>query len=521
MSLWIREQIKRALPEARIVPLGDDGLSPGGEPDPENLPPPPPVTGVSIDTRTLVKGDLFVAIRGENADGHMYIPQALENGASAIIAERSAFACGGDRKIPVDFDDITETADLILVGDSLAALQDLARYRRGELSGIVIGVTGSSGKTTTRDMIYSLAQRVLGVDSVFSSTGNLNNHIGLPLCMARAPLNRELYIFEMGMNHAGEISFLSKIARPHLSIITSISEAHIEFFDDIDGIAKAKLEILDGMGINAGNTSGHLLFPAGNPGEDIARIMAMEKNIDFHLFSIVESGSATDSASYSGEDLRLDESGLRFVMHHPDGFTLDVSAGHYFNPVMASNLLGSIAILDQAGLSSRDLVSAVMEIRPLTPRRFQLHRLRFQNQPFVMVDDSYNANRDSFRRALEGLRQILPEGRLLLFAGEMAELGDEYSDEAHRDVGEYAARLHFDGVISCGSEHARILVDSYLKHKLDGLSAVYPSVDGLLDSVGLHILNENGQPYDGILIKGSRSARMDKVCDLIKELCHA
>jgi len=197
-------------------------------------PPPLPVAGWSVDTRTQNPGDVYFALRGPNHDGHKFLSAAIEKGASAVVVER------WDGLPPVNPGD----ARTLLVPDTERALQDLALWARQKWGGPVIGVTGSAGKTTTKDAIAHLLETELPVGKTI---GNFNNHVGVPLSLLRLPDGCRAAVIEMGMNHAGEIRRLAEIARPNIGVVTNVGYAHVEFFDSIEGIAAAKRELIEGL----------------------------------------------------------------------------------------------------------------------------------------------------------------------------------------------------------------------------------------------------------------------------------
>src|SRR5215472_10890918 len=196
----------------------------------QDSPRPIKLAGWSVDTRTQNAGDVYFALRGPNFDGHEFVPAAIERGASAVVVDHG----------------IGQVADteILQVPDTLRALQDLARWARGQWGGTVVGVTGSAGKTTTKDAIAHL----LGSEMPVGRTiGNLNNHVGVPLSILRLPDNARVAVLEMGMNHAGEIGALAAIARPEIGVVTNVGYAHAENFDSIEGIAAAKRELIDAL----------------------------------------------------------------------------------------------------------------------------------------------------------------------------------------------------------------------------------------------------------------------------------
>ncbi|MEQ9363814.1 MAG: UDP-N-acetylmuramoyl-tripeptide--D-alanyl-D-alanine ligase [Leptospirales bacterium] len=508
--------------------------------------------GVSIDSRTLRPGEIFVCVRGERTDGHAYIPRALAAGAAAVVVEEQA-ALVQDLGLPHP----TEPVAVFLVEDGLVALQELARFHRDRMTGRVFGITGSNGKTSAKEMLAGLLARLprptapeessevigevagesggsaseavagrvaeilIGAENVAATHGNLNNHFGVPLTLLAMPAEIPYAVIEMGMNHPGEIELLSRIARPHHALITSIAPVHIENFSDLDGIARAKLEIL--AGLDAGGT---LMYPADAHGRALAEEATRESGARLSLFSV-------EGAEAPGAE------GLRFAWRGRP-----VHAPAYHNPVMASNLTGVLELLVAEGFAPDPLAAAVARIAPRTGRRFEIiekprspvgRAAAAILEPQLLVDDSYNANPTSFVRAVEALRTLLPGGRLACFAGEMGELGPGYGPEGHREVGAALARQGYEFVGVCGGKNAEALKDTFVETATDegrpdsstsgsGASArseaiqaiaggtVQELIAALQDGDGLDGL----AGYDGVLIKGSRSARMDVLADALR-----
>ncbi|MBL8019795.1 MAG: UDP-N-acetylmuramoyl-tripeptide--D-alanyl-D-alanine ligase [Leptospirales bacterium] len=430
--------------------------------------------GVSTDSRTLAPGNVFVCLSGDSFDGHAYAAAACEKGATSIIASRSR-AAELVESLPKD-------VNLWLVDDTLQGLSRMASHARDTLKCPVLGVAGSNGKTSTKDMLAGIAKRVF--KNSYATSGNLNNHIGLPLTLTNIPVNAQMVILEMGMNHTGELAALSKIARPHHAIVTSVALEHAEFFSSIEDIARAELEIVTGM-----QGGGLLLYHADSPCTEIAVKVAKEHSLRLKLFKC--------------EDVKVQSSGIEFdfngkVINNPN----------YFSRVMAENLLGAILLLEAAGVPAEDLARAAAFARPQARRRFEVFRMQRGNNEILLIDDSYNANEASFVAAIRAMREILPQGRLALCAGEMAELG-AIGPDAHRSVGKAAAQMGFSAVFASGTSDAQILLDGYRAHSKEGKTILASEPSKLLEGL-------NPFEFDGILVKGSRRARMDLVSDALK-----
>ncbi len=445
--------------------------------------------GASIDSRTLQSGQLFVCLRGENTDGHRFVADAAARGAGAILIEEQALLSGA-----VDLPPPEDPCVFFSVESGEAALQDLARFHRARLSIPVFGVTGSNGKTSTKELLQGLLNAT-ALAPAFATVGNLNNHLGVPLSILSIDDRYRSAVIEMGMNHAGEIAALTGIARPH----HAIGPAHIERFADIDGIGEAKLEILQGM-----SAGGCLAYHAGSRGVERARTLCARTGTRLLLFDL-DQVAATGDGSATATDLRLGLDGLIFRWAE-----LDRVVAAFAHAAMAQNLIGAMALLHAAGLDADTLVQAAEQVRVQSARRFEMIRLPRPGRPEqLLVDDCYNANPASFISALQSLRRLLPEGNLAVFAGEMGEQG-AFGPEGHRQVGAAAGELGYalcaiaggslsDHIARGFAQEARLIrvPDSA------ALAALLPSLN-LVD-------------FDGILVKGSRSARMELVSDPLRK----
>jgi UDP-N-acetylmuramoyl-tripeptide--D-alanyl-D-alanine ligase len=427
-------------------------------------------TGVSTDTRTLKPGDLFFCLSGENFDAHDFVETAAEKNAAAVVVRSDRAAL-----LP------RISCAVIAVEDPLLAMNALAREVRSSLRVPVLAVCGSNGKTSTKDMAYGMASKMV---RAYATEGNLNNHIGLPLTLLRVPPDAQIVILELGMNHPGELGALARIARPHHAIVTSIADEHAEFFPTLLDTARAEMEITEGM-----EPGGIVFFHADAPCRNAAEEACEERRLTLKLFR--------------ANDVRADLAGIHLKLHDRE-----VINPAYLSPVMAENLAGAFELLAAAGLDPRRLAEAAGEVEPRAGRRFQVFRKKSGAREILLVDDSYNANEASFVAAIEAMRQVLPSGKIALFAGEMAELG-ERSAAAHQAVGQAAAKNRMQAVYVSGTQDARILLDAYLEGFKDGLAVWKPGPVELLSGF-------SADEYDGILVKGSRRAGMDQVSDQLK-----
>jgi UDP-N-acetylmuramoyl-tripeptide--D-alanyl-D-alanine ligase len=410
-------------------------------------------TGYSVDTRTLQPGDLFFALRGESFDGNNYIEQALAKGAAAVIAERSA------------------PGPVLTVPDSLQALQQLAAWARDRWTGDVIGVTGSAGKTSTKDVIASLLSVKFRVGK---TVGNFNNHVGLPLSILRLPKDAQVAVLELGMNHAGEIRDLARIARPRIGVVTNVGYAHIEFFESIEGIAAAKRELIEAL-----------------PPDGVAIL-----NIDDPLVAAFPAPKAKTYGLNPGADFRAE--GVQFLRDRTRfqvrGVPFDTQL---LGPHSVRNILAGIAVAGEYGLPLNDLQEPVSQLQPGAMRgeRTCYHGI-------YLLNDCYNSNPDAAKSMVDVLRDT-PAARRIAVLGEMRELG-RWSGILHRDVGSYVATSGIDVLVGIRGA-AKEMVDAAIAAGLPA-NAAYFFEDPAEAGERLRSIAREG---DAILFKGSRGTHVE------------
>ncbi len=425
------------------------------------------VTTACTDSRALKAGDLFVALRGEKFDAHTFVAEAARRGAAGALVEEFPL------ELPAGF-------AVILVPNTLQALQQLAGNYRRTLPLQVIGLTGSNGKTSTKD----LTAAVLGENfQVTKTEGNLNNHIGLPLTLLRARASDQVGVFEMGMNHPGEIAPLAALAQPEVAIITNIGMAHIEFMGSREVIAQEK-----GMLAEVLPPSGTLILSAH---DDFAEAIGARTKADVVLAGI-------GKGEVFATDLQAQASGTKFVLH-ADGRTaeaeLAVPGEH-----MVRNAVLAVAAGRVFGLSLEEAAAGLAKLR-LTKGRLEQKVIR----GIQVLDDTYNANPDSVAAALRTLASMPAVGRRIAVLGRMGELGVE-AEHGHRLVGEVAAQAHLDGVIGVGEE-TQWITDAAWR---GGVEKVV-HVDSTEEAT--KVLRDLVKAGDLVLIKGSRSARMERIVE--------
>lgn len=426
------------------------------------------VSRVSTDSRTLQPGDLFVPLRGENFDGHKFVEQAGERGAVGAMVEANWKGA------------VPKTFALIRVPDTLAGYQKLAANYRGSLPLKVIVITGSNGKTSTKDFLAATLSRRFRVTK---TEGNFNNHVGLPQTILAAGSHDEIAVWEIGMNHPGEIAALTNIAAPDAAIITNIGVAHIEFMGSREAIAAEKGALAEAVGadgtviLNADDQ-----FSQGIAGRTKAKV----------VFAGIENGSVR------AIEVTQSPTGCEFTVlegAHRCRAQLPVPGIH-----MVQNAILAVAAGRAFGLSLEDCAAGLASA-PLTKARLQIREIN----GIQFIDDSYNANPDSMKAALRTLVELDADGRRVAVLGEMSELGEE-SERGHREVGEAAAAFGIDELIAVGATGAAMARAA----RKAGLEKSV-SVDGAEDAAGL--LEQTASPGDLILVKGSRSARMEQVLE--------
>lgn len=439
-------------------------------------------TGVSIDSRTLSRGDLFVAIQGPNFDGHAFVADALSKGAAAAVVSRRP-------------DNVAADAPLLLVADPFKALQDLARAARERSRARIVAVTGSVGKTSTKEALrFVLAAQGL----THATEGSLNNHWGVPLSLARMPREAAYGVFELGMNHAGEISPLSKMVRPHVALITTIEAVHLEFFDSVDEIAAAKAEIFDGVvdgGVAVLNQDnghfGYLVRQALARG--VARVLGFG----------AAPGAWARLVSY-----RQIEGGSQVmaeVAGRPVSYQLGAPGRH-----VAGNSLAVLAAVSQLGASVASAARLLSELTPPKGRGAR-HEIALDagtpGSRFTLIDESYNASPPAMRAAFAVLAAMEPGsgGRRIAILGDMLELGTE-SSVIHAKLAQDLVEAGIDLVCTAGADMAH-LSEALPRDMRAGHTA---RAEELLPLVRKLI-----RPGDVVVVKGSHGSRMGLIVEAL------
>jgi UDP-N-acetylmuramoyl-tripeptide--D-alanyl-D-alanine ligase len=422
------------------------------------------VTKVVTDSRSIRAGEFFVALSGDQFDGHAFLPAVKSAAAAGALVNRVDPELNGFTQIEVP--------------ETLAALQRLARAYRDQLRLKAIAVTGSSGKTSTKEMIASvLGERF----SVIKTIGNYNNHIGLPLTVLAGSSADDFGVFEMGMNHAGELAPLCAIARPDAAVITNIGMAHIGYLETREAIAAEKAIVAESIPAEG--------FVVLNANDDFTDWIAARCKA-----RVVRAGFGRGEVM--AQNLNESVKGATFTLEHRGRSTqvsLPVHGEH-----MAANACLAAAVGLESGLTLRECAAG------LAKATIPGNRLKIQHLgPLVVINDAYNANPDSMVAALKTAMQLDVAGRRVAALGRMGELGKE-SEAAHRRVGKAVAEFEFDYLVTVGDE-ARLIADAAQSAGLKSTERAdthQQAIDALLDYL---------EPGDLLLVKGSLSSAMDRV----------
>ena len=438
-----------------------------------------PVSGISIDTREIMPGDLFIALKGHNGDGHDFIESALQQGAAGALAHREGIsALARSRVIQVD--------------DTFRALHDLGAGARARSNARTIAVTGSVGKTSVKAMLHE-AFSFFG--KTHSASASLNNHWGVPLSLARMPPDSAYAVFEIGMNHAGEITPLSKLVSPHIAIITTVAAAHIQHFDSVEAIALAKAEIFQGM-----DADGMAILPRDNEFFPILLAEARTQGIR----TIITFGTHKDAdvrlVSYNDNMLEVQFGDVRKT------FALGIAGRH-----QALNVLSVLASLHAAGLDWTQSLGVFEKMSPVAGRgncrRFQLSG---QNGTVTAIDETHNASPVAVEAALSVLSGINGTGRRVIVLGDMLELGEK-SEALHAGLAPFVMAARPDAVYLCGKMMAHLaasLPPGICFHYTDSQELTDALLPGLQDG-------------DMLLVKGSRGSKMKRVIDALEQMAQS
>lgn len=434
--------------------------------------------GVSSDSREIGEGELFIPLRGPNFDGHRFIGEALKKGAAGALSEKEEEIAGPS--FPDKF--------LIRVPDTLRALGELARFWRRRQTARVIAITGSNGKTTTKEMTAQILARRF---RILKNEGNLNNLIGLPLSLLRLSEEDEVAVLEMGMNAPGEIRRLKEIADPQISLITNIGRAHLEFLGDLEGVARAKGELWEGLREDD--------WIAVNVDDERVVNLAASARCRKVSFGI------RNPAEIQGGEIRAEAGkGIGFTLRTANQerkVNLCVFGRHnIYNALAAASLAGAM------GVEGSEIAAGLETFQPVYGRGKPVSL----SGGIHVLDDSYNSNPDSLEAALAAFAEMKGEGRGIVVLGDMLEIGP-LSKEFHERVGRLAGGMRFAHLFVFGEAARHLAVGA----KTSGMEAGRIHFAADMEEL-LQTLEKTLVPEDWILIKGSRRMRMERVIEGIK-----
>ena len=431
----------------------------------------------SKDTREIKKDDVYIGIKGENFDGNTLYEKALENGAKVCILENV--------EIPEHINKIYKDRTIIKVKDTIKALQQIATYKRELYNIPVIAVTGSVGKTSTKDILASVISKKY---KVLKTQGNLNNHIGLPLTILKLK-DHTAMVVEMGMNSLGEISVLSNIAKPTISVITNVGTAHIGKLGSRQNILKAKLEILDGM-----SKDGTLVI--NNDNDMLNSWNKHNKTYNVATFGI------NNNSDVMAKDIKFNENSSNFLAQTKNeklNIIVPIGGEHF-----VYNALCAIVVGELLNINNEDILKGIEEFE-LTKNRMEL--LKNKNN-VTIINDCYNANYDSMKASLEYLSKVNSQRKIAVL-GDMLELGN-YAKELHEKVGEEVAKNKIDILVTVGKE-AKNILNKAVSMGLDKENAYSFETN----EQAIELLNKVLKSGDIVLVKASNGMHFNKIIESI------
>jgi UDP-N-acetylmuramoyl-tripeptide--D-alanyl-D-alanine ligase len=430
-------------------------------------------SSVVIDGRTPIPGALFVALKGENFDGHQFVAQAVKSGATGV--------CISDEAIPPE---MPSNVCVLRVRDTLLALQQMAVAARVRFNGKVIAITGSNGKTTTKQLTASVLSAHFGDEAVLATDGNFNNHIGVPLTLLRLRPQHRVAVIEMGMNHFQELALLTRIAKPDVAVVTNAGPAHLEGVGSLMGVAKAKGEIFESMSLSG--------------------IAVINRDDAYHAYwQVITRGMRQVSFGFSKDATLTGQfhapSTVRFHAgangHDVSSATLSLVGEHN-----ARNALAAAAVGHALNISLDTIARGLAGASNIAGR---LTQMQLPNGTRV-IDDSYNANPASMRAAIDVLRTAT--GKRFLIVGDMAEMGDHWQ-AMHREVAQYAASAELDGVYTLGAKFQSVKTDFGAgAHSFDSLDELVTALRGVIDE------------HTTLLAKGAHSMAMHRVIEKLEDM---
>lgn len=436
------------------------------------------VKGFKTDTRKIEQGDCYIAIKGEKNDGNLFYFDAFKKGANLVILDN----------YQVTKEDIKYLEDnnksIIVVKDGVLALGNIAKIKRDAFKKPVVAITGSAGKTSTKDMVYSVLKERFKAKKTI---GNHNNHIGLPLSVLELDDDTEILVLEMGMNHTGEISYLTNIAKPNVAIITNVGTAHIGNLGSRENILKAKLEILEGL-----EDGGKVII---NNDNDLLHKWYLENKDKYDILTI----GIVNESDFKAHNIEETIEGSVFSCNG-EKYQVPIGGKHFIYNSLVAIAVASIYDIDYAK------VSKGIENFELSSNRMNI--INNEELGITIIDDSYNANYDSMSYAIKYLSSL--NGRLIAVLGSMKELGD-YAEELHRDIGKLICSEGIDILITVGEEALYINLEAEsLGFKKDNCYHFDTNTEAI------NMLKEICEAHDNILVKASNSLNFKEIVEAIK-----
>ena len=434
------------------------------------------INKITIDTRKIEKNDCYIGIKGEKNDGNKFFMDAFEKGASLVILDNF--------EMTDEINDylVKNNKSIIVVENTIKALGDLAKYKRSLLYSPVVAITGSAGKTSTKDVIYSILKEKY---KAHKTIGNQNNHLGLPLTILSLEEDNEVLVLEMGMNHLGEISYLTSIAKPDVAIITNVGTAHIGNLGSRENILKAKLEILEGL-----NPNGVLII---NNDNDLLHKWYLENKDKYHIITI----GIYNKSDYMANIIEKNEWSSTFSCNNVI-YKVPVGGEHFIY-----NALAGVATGKEFNVSDEEIKDGILNFE-LSSNRMSL----ITTNGYTIIDDSYNANFDSMSYAIKYLGSL--SGRSIAVLGTMKELGS-YSEDLHKKIGIVVKNEKIDILVTVGDEA------SYINE--GAIEAGYNKENSYHfkdNKTAIEFINTIKKQEDNILVKASNSMNFKEIVDSIK-----
>ena len=433
---------------------------------------------VKTDTRKIGENDCYVGIKGNSNDGNLLYMEAFLKGASIVVLDKYEYKKEDEEYLR------RNNKSIILVKDTIKALGDLAKYKRDTFTNPVIAITGSAGKTSTKDIVYSVLKEKY---NAHKTIGNQNNHIGLPLTVLALDSKTEVLVLEMGMNHLGEIRYLTNIAKPDVAIITNVGTAHIGNLGSRENILKAKLEILEGL-----KPGGTVII---NNDNDLLHEWYLENKDEYKVITI----GINNPSDYLATDIDCGEDGSTFKCQN---IVYKVPVG---GEQFIYNALVAIAVANIFAVETENVQKGILNFELSSNR---MHIINNESTNITIIDDSYNANYDSMSYAIKYLSSL--NGRLIAVLGTMNELG-EYSQDLHRKLGKLVCEEKIDVLITVGND-AKYINEEAINEGFDARKSYH--FDNNNDAINL--LKEILENGDDVLVKASNSLNFKDIVEAIK-----